>query len=92
MVCDNINLLGNSEEELQQLTRRLEETADECGMEISSDKEQNSHQHHQAKTIHQHTDERTNARRNGSVQILRSTQTKDGKYVKEVKIRLAQAH
>ena len=34
----DIDLLGGREEELQQLTDRLEKTAAECGMEISSDK------------------------------------------------------
>ena len=36
--ADDIDLPGSSEEELQQLTRRLEETAAEYGMEISSGK------------------------------------------------------
>ena len=36
--ADDIDLLGSSVEELQQLTQRLEETAAEHGMEISSDK------------------------------------------------------
>ena len=34
----DMDLLGSSEEELQQLTHTLEETAAEYGMEISSDK------------------------------------------------------
>ena len=34
---DDIDLLGSSEEELQQLTQKLEETAAEYGKEISSD-------------------------------------------------------
>ena len=33
----DIDMLGSSKEELQQLTHRLEETAAEYGMEISSD-------------------------------------------------------
>ena len=36
--ADHIDLLGSSEEELQQLTQRLGETAAQYGMEISSDK------------------------------------------------------
>ena len=36
--ADDIDLLGSSEEELQQLSRRLDETAAEYGMEISSEK------------------------------------------------------
>ena len=35
--ANDIDLLGSSEEELQQLTRRLEETVAEYGMEIGSD-------------------------------------------------------
>ena len=36
--ADDIDLLGNIKEELQQVTQRLEETAAEYGMEISSNK------------------------------------------------------
>ena len=36
--ADDIDLLGKSEEELQQLTQRLDGIAAEHGMEISSDK------------------------------------------------------
>ena len=36
--ADNIDLLGDSEEELQPLTERLEKMASGSGMEISSDK------------------------------------------------------
>ena len=37
-LADDIDLLGGREEQLQQLTERLEKTAAGCGMEISSDK------------------------------------------------------
>ena len=48
---------------------------------------------HQAKTIYQHMDEWKNPGRSGPVQMpIGSTQTKDGPFIKEVKIRLAQAH
>ena len=40
-------------------------------MEISSNKSKKYRQQHRAKDIYQHTDERTNARRSGPVQILR---------------------
>ena len=36
--ADDINLLGGSEEELQQLTERLDKTATDYGMAIGSDK------------------------------------------------------
>jgi hypothetical protein len=90
--ADDIDLLGSSEEELQQLTRRLEETAAEYGMEISSEK---------SKILVNSTKPRpsTNIQMNGQTleevdqfKYLGSTQTKDGTSVKEVKIRLAQAH
>ena len=38
--ADATDLLESTDEELQQLTQRLEETAAEYGMEISSDKSQ----------------------------------------------------
>ena len=69
--ADDIHLLGNSGEELQQLTQRPEETAAEYGMEISSEKKQNSRKHHHAKTTYQHTDELKNARRSGPILLLR---------------------
>ena len=90
--ADDIDLLGSSEEELQQLTRRLEETAAEYGMEISSEK---------SKILVNSIKPRpsTNIQMNGQTleeveqfKYLGSTHTKDGTSVKEEKIRLAQAH
>ena len=85
-----MSVLGNSEEELQELTQRLEETAAEYGMEIGSDK---------SKVLVNNIKSRpcTNIQMNGHTleevdqfTYLGSTQTKDGASVKEVKIRLAQ--
>ena len=36
--ADDIDILGRSKEDLQQLTQRLEKSAGECGMEISSNR------------------------------------------------------
>jgi len=90
--ADDIDLLGSSEEELQRLTERLEKTAAAYGMEISSEK---------SKILVNSIKPRpsTNIQMNGQTleevdqfKYLGSTQTKDGTSVKEVKIRLAQAH
>ena len=56
----DINLLGGSEEELQQLTERLEKT-----------EKQNSRQQRKTEIIYQHMDEWENAGRSGPVQIHR---------------------
>ena len=48
-VADGISLLGNSEEELQQLTESLEKTVARCGMEIGSHKRKV--QQHRAKVL-----------------------------------------
>ena len=86
------DLLGGSEEEHQQLTERLEKTAAEYGMEISYDK---------SKFLVNSIKPRpsTNICVNGKTleevdhfRYLGSTQTNDGTSIKEVKIRLAQAH
>ena len=83
--ADDIHLLGSSEEKLQQL-RRLEETAAEYGMEISSEK---------SKILVNSIKPRpsTNIQMNGQTleevdqfKYLGSTQTKDGASVKEVKM------
>ena len=66
-LADDIGLLGSSEEELQQLTRRLEERAAEYGMEISSD--MSNIKFSSTAAIYQHTDERTNARKSGLVKL-----------------------
>ena len=76
--ADDIDLLGGSEEELQQLTERLKKTAVGYGMEISCDKNQNYRQQHQAKSIYQHKDEWQNAGRSGPVQIPRSNTNQRG--------------
>jgi len=89
--ADDIDLLGNSEEELQQLTESLKKTAAKYGMEISSD---------QSKVLINSIKRRppTNIQMNGQMleevdqfKYLGSTQTKDGTSVKEVQLRLAQA-
>ena len=91
--ADDIDLLGSREEELQQLTQRLEETAAEYRMEISSDKSKilvNS-----IKPIPSTNNIQVNGQTLEEVDqfnYLGSTQTKDGASVKAVKIRLAQAH
>ena len=85
-LADDIDLLRSSEEELQQLTQRLEETVAEYGMEISSDK---------SKILVNSPKPRpsTNILMNGqTLKYLGSTQTKDGTSAREVKIRLVQAH
>ena len=90
--ADDISVLGNSEEELQQVTQRLEETVAEYGMEISSNK---------SKVLVNNIKSRpcTNIQMNGHMleevdqfTYVGSTQTKDGASVKEIKIRLAQVH
>ena len=54
-IAGDIDLLGSSEEELQQFTERLEKTAAQS-MQISSDKK-TTRQQHQAKAIGQYMDE-----------------------------------
>ena len=87
----DIDLLGSSEEELSQLTHRMEETAAEYGMEISFDKN---------KILVNSINPRpsSNIQMNGQMleemeqfKYLGSSQTKDGTSVTEVKIRLALA-
>ena len=90
--ADDINLLGNSEEDLQQLTQRLEETAAEYGMKMSFNKSKilvSSIKSRLSANIQMdgHTLEEVD-----QFTYLGSRQTKDGTSVKEVKIRLAQAH
>ena len=66
--ADNIDPLGNSEKELQQLTERLKKTAADYGMEISSMKSKiliNS-----IKPRPSYKDEWKSVRRSGPVQIL----------------------
>ena len=92
LFTDDIDLPGGSEEELQQLTEKLEKTATGYGMEIGFDKGKilvNS-----IKPMPS-----TNIWMNGKTleeedqfNYPGSTQTKDGTSIKEVKIRLAQAH
>ena len=86
------NLLGGSEEELQQLIERLEKTAAGYGTEISSD---------QNKTLINTMKPRssTNIWMNWKTleemdqfKHVGSTQTKDRTSINEVKIRLVQAH
>ena len=89
--ANDIDLVTGSEE-LEQLTERLAKTAPGSGMEISSVISKNSRQQHQAKTICQHMDEWKNARRSGPVQILRLHTNQRRSTIKEVQIRLAQAH
>ena len=69
--ADDIDLLGGSEEELQQLTERLENIAAGSGMEINSDKSNILVKQHQAKTMYQHMDALENAERSEPVQIPR---------------------
>ena len=90
--ADDVDLLGDSEEELQQLTERLEGKAADYGMEISFDKS-NIFVNSIKPTPF------TNMWMNGKVfeeldqlKYLGSTQTKDRTLLKEVKIRLEQAH
>ena len=89
--ADDIGLLGGSEEELQQLTQRLEETAAVYGSEISSDKSKilvNSIK----PTPSTNTWIKKMLEEVDQFKYLGSTQTKDGASIKEVKIRLAQVH
>ncbi len=47
--ADNIDLMGGSEAELQDLTTRMEKSSSQYGMEVSSEKNKitvNSHTHH----------------------------------------------
>ena len=69
--ADDIDLLGGGKEELQQLTERLEKTAADYGMEISSDKSKilvNSVKPRSSITMWMGE---KNAGRSGPVQILR---------------------
>ena len=89
--ADHIDLLGGSEEELQQLTERLEKTAAGYGMEISSDKSKilvNSIMPRPSANIWISDGKRWKK----STSSNRYTQTKDGTPIKEGKIRLAPAH
>ena len=91
--ADNIDMLGGSEDELQQFTESMGKNS--CWMRIRSlfRQRQSPCQQHQAKAIHQqHVDEWENAGRSGPVQILRITKGKEETSIKEVKIRLLQAH
>ena len=90
--ADDIDLLGSSEEELQQIIQRLEEIAADCGVEINSEN---------SKIIVNSIKQRpsANIQMNGRTleemyqfKYLGSTQTKDGTSVKEVQITLPQAH
>ena len=74
--ADDIDLLGRSEEELQQFTESLEKTTADFGMEINCDKSK----------IH------VNSIKPRPSTNLRSTETKYVTSLKEAKIRLAQAH
>ena len=67
--ADDIDLLGGSEDELQQLTERLDETAAGYGMEISAPTKAKFSS--TASGQCQHIDEWKNAGGNGPVQILR---------------------
>ena len=89
---EDIDLLGSSEEELPQLTQRLDETAAEYGMEICSEKSTIL-----VKNIKPRPS--TKIRMNGQMleevdpfKYLGYTQTKYGTSEKEVRIRLAQVH
>ena len=92
-LADDISLLGGSEDELQQHTERLEKTITAgYGMEISSNK---------SKVLVNSIKPRpsTNIWMNGKllneVELLKYfgfTQTRDATSIKEVKVRLAQAH
>ena len=59
--ANDINLLGNSVEDLQQLTQSREETAAEYGMEISFNKSKILVNSIKPRRANQHIDERTNA-------------------------------
>ena len=89
--ADDIDLLGGSEEEFQQLTNRLQKTAVGYGMEISSDRSKilvNSIKPRKSTNI-------CNGKTLEEVdqfKYLGSTQTKNGIPIKGIKIRLAQAH
>ena len=92
-LADNIDLLGGSEEELQQFTERLEKPVVGYGMKINSTKGKFS------STASSQSHVSTNIRMNGKMleevdqfKYFGSTQTKDGTSLKEVKIRLAYAH
>ena len=87
--ANDTDLLGGTEEELQQLTEKLEKTAAGYGMEISSDKSKNSRQQHQPKTIYQRVDAWKTPEEVDPFKYLGSTLTKDGTSVKEVKIILS---
>ena len=93
--ADDIDLLGSSEEELQQLTQILEETAAEYGMEICSDRGKilvNNIKPRPSTNIHMNGQTLEEVDKFKYLGGLGSTQIKDGTSVTEVKIRLAQAH
>ena len=89
--ADDIDLMGGNEEELQDLTSRLEKAAGAYGMEVSSEKSKilvNSHKQLP----------KTNITMNGQIleevenfKYLGSTLSKDGSSTKEIKIRLGLA-
>ena len=86
-----IDLLRGSEEELQQLTERLEKTA--AGYDGNQLREEhNSRQQHQAKTTYRNMDERRTLEEVDQFKYVGSTQIKGETSIKEVKIRLTQAH
>ena len=88
--ADDIDLLGGSNRELQELTSKLEESASAYGMEISAEK---------SKTMVNSTDDKSASITLGGTQLenvdsfkyLGSTITKDGKSEKEVRARLGSA-
>ena len=76
--ADDVDPLGSREEELQQLTQRLEETAAEYGMEISSEKSKilvNSIKPRPSTNIQMN---RQTLEEADQFKYLGSTQTKDG--------------
>ena len=89
--ADDIDLLGGSETELQDLTTRLERAAGAHGMEISSEKSKvmvNSHNQQAATSIKLNGQELEEV---DNFKYLGSTLTKDGSSTKEVKTRLSLA-
>ena len=92
LFADDIDLLGGSEEELQQLTERLDKTAAGYGVEISYDKSKfiaNSIMRGPSTSIWM--DGKTMEEMD-QFKYLGFTQTKDGASIKEVKINLPQEH
>ena len=89
---DDISLLEGSEEELQQLTERLEETPAVYDILISSNKSKilvNSVKPRPSSNVWM---DRKMSEEVDEFKYLGSTQTKDGISIMEVKIRLAQAY